>query len=133
MNKIICISRQFASGGDEIGQSLSQHYKIPIYDRKYIITKMKFLGLNPEIIERNEESIKNRMVYADVMNPFTHSSIPFDISLANKIYQVQSEVIQNLASKGACVIMGWCAGEILRDNTNVVRIFIYADDEFRTK
>ena len=38
MNKIITISRQYGSGGREIGQKLAKHYDIPFYDNEIIDT-----------------------------------------------------------------------------------------------
>ena len=42
MNKIITISRQYGSGGREIGQKLAKHYDIPFYDNE-IITRADLL------------------------------------------------------------------------------------------
>lgn len=58
MNKIICISRQYASGGHEIGRQLSQHFHIPIYDKELITESMKASGLSSELIKSNDENAK---------------------------------------------------------------------------
>lgn len=67
MNKIICISRQYASGGHEIGRQLSQYYSIPIYDRELIVESMKMSGLSRELIESNDENARNSIVYSIAM------------------------------------------------------------------
>lgn len=36
MNTVICISRQFASGGHEIGMILSEKFGVPLYDSEII-------------------------------------------------------------------------------------------------
>ena len=41
MNKIITISRQYGSGGREIGQKLAKHYDIPFYDNEIITRAAK--------------------------------------------------------------------------------------------
>ena len=36
MNRIITISRQYATGGREIGRIIGEHYGIPVYDNDLI-------------------------------------------------------------------------------------------------
>ncbi len=133
MNKIICISRQYASGGHEIGRQLSQYYSIPIYDRELIVESMKMSGLSRELIESNDENARNSIVYSIAMGTLSNIATPYIAPPADKVFQAQSDVIHKLAESGTCVIIGRCAGEILRNHPNVVRIFVYADKEFRLK
>ncbi len=58
---------------------------------------------------------------------FTH------LSLDDRIYLVQSDVIRKVAQEGPCVIVGRCADYILKDMPDVVNIFIWANLEFRKK
>ena len=131
MNKIICISRQYASGGHEIGRQLSQYYGIPIYDKEIIAESMKSSGLSRELIENNDENAANSLIYAMAIGQFSNFITPTVAPPGDKVYQAQSKVIRELAENGSCIFIGRCAGEILRDNPNSVRIFIYANDEFR--
>ena len=41
MNKVITISRQYGSGGREVGQKLAEHYGIPFYDNELITRAAK--------------------------------------------------------------------------------------------
>ncbi len=131
MNKIICISRQYASGGHEIGRQLSQYYGIPIYDKEIITESMKASGLSREFIESNDENARNSIVYSIAMGTLSNLATPYIAPPADKVFQAQSDVIRKLAESGSCVIIGRCAGEILRNCSNVVRIFVYADKGFR--
>lgn len=47
----------------------------------------------------------------------------------DQIYFVQAHVIEELAAKGSCVIVGRCADYVLRDNPDLISIFIHADTE----
>jgi len=46
---------------------------------------------------------------------------------------MQHRLITELAEKENCVIVGRCADAILRDKADCLRIFIYADMEYRAK
>ena len=55
MKKIITISRQYGSGGREIGQKLAEHYNIPFYDNEIITRAAKESGLCEELFETHDE------------------------------------------------------------------------------
>ena len=43
----------------------------------------------------------------------------------------QAETIKMIASKNDCVIVGRCADYILKDNPNLIKVFLYAPSEYR--
>ena len=47
--------------------------------------------------------------------------------------KIQRKVIEDLAKKGSCVIVGRCADDILRGQADCLRVFIYADKKFRAE
>ena len=49
------------------------------------------------------------------------------------LWQIQCNVITELAKKGPCVIVGRCADYILRDRKDCLHVFIHADMESRAK
>ena len=49
----------------------------------------------------------------------------------DEIFEVQSELIRNLAQKESCVIVGRCADYVLRDFDRCLNIYIYAPFEKR--
>ena len=59
MNKIITISRQYGSGGREIGQKLAKHYDIPFYDNEIIDTPDLHI---PHIDMENRDFVLKPMV-----------------------------------------------------------------------
>ena len=56
MQNIICIGRQYGSGGREIGEKLSRVLGIPCYDKLLIKKASLESGLSEEFIERTEET-----------------------------------------------------------------------------
>jgi tRNA C32,U32 (ribose-2'-O)-methylase TrmJ len=53
---VICIGREFGSGGHDVGYKLAELLGIPYYDKK-ILDDMEGLGMNRELIERADENV----------------------------------------------------------------------------
>lgn len=134
MNKIITISRQFGSGGREIGSRLAKKLGLPFYDNELISRAAKESGFAEAAFENAEKKATNSLLYslAMGMNAYGNQDIGFThLSLDDQLYLAQSNVIRKVAEEGPCVIVGRCADYVLRDLDNVVNIFIWADIEAR--
>jgi len=134
MDKIITISRQYGSGGREIGAKLAQRLGIPFYDKEIITRAAKESGFAEAVFENAERKATNSLLYSIAMgmNAYGNQEIGFThLSLDDQIYLAQSNVIRKVAMEGPCVIVGRCADYILRDFENVVHVFIWADLEYR--
>ena len=68
MQNIICIGRQYGSGGREIGEKLSRVLGIPCYDKLLIKKASLESGLSEEFIERTEESPINSF-WVEILMP----------------------------------------------------------------
>jgi CMP/dCMP kinase len=136
MNKIITISRQFGSGGREIGAKLAAKLGIPYYDNELISRAAKESGFSEAAFENAERKATNSLLYSIAMgmNAYGNQEIGYaHLSLDDQLYLAQSNVIRKVAAEGPCVIVGRCADYILRDHPDVVRIFIWADLESRKR
>lgn len=134
MNKIITISRQYGSGGREIGAKLAEKLGIPFFDNELITRAAKESGFAEAAFENAEKKATNSLLYSIAMgmNSYGNQELGFSgLSLDDRIYLAQSDVIRKVAAEGPCIIVGRCADYILRDMKNVVNIFIMADMEFR--
>ena len=134
MDKVITISRQYASGGREIGEKLAKAYGIPFYDRLLISRAAKESGFAEDAFDNAEMKATNSLLYSIAMgmNAYGSPDIGYtQMSLDDRIYIAQSEVIRKVAGEGPCVIVGRCADYILRQRTDVVNIFIWASTPFR--
>ena len=49
----------------------------------------------------------------------------------DRLYILQHKIIKELAEKETFVVVGRCADYILKDKSNVVKVFVYADLETR--
>ena len=130
MNKIITISRQYGSGGREIGEKLAKILGIPFYDNELITRAAKESGFAESVFERAEDKATNSLLYSIAMgmSAYGNQDMGFaNLSLDDRIYLAQSDVIRKVAAEGPCVIVGRCADYILKDNPNVVDVFVWAD------
>lgn len=132
-NRIICINRQFGSGGHEIGKLVAERLGIPFYDEEIIDEVIKKSGLSKETVKYLEEKKQNDYLYTALYEGKDKSI--YGKSLNEAVYELEKKTIINLSSKGDCVIIGRCAGDILKEATNskVIKVFISAPIEFRIK
>lgn len=128
-NVIITISRQYGSGGRQIAQLLSKELNIPYYDNELISMAAEKSGIKDEIFKDAELQAGNNFLYLlSRLGPETQVyGMPFN----EKIFNIQSQVIRDLASKGPCVIVGRCADYVLNDYQNTVNVFTYAPFQTR--
>lgn len=134
MSKIITISRQYGSGGREIGEKLAMKLGIPFYDKELITRAAKESGFSEEVFENVEKRATNSLLYSIAMgmNAYGNHDIGFtNLSLDDQVYLAQSNVIRKIALEGPSVIVGRCADYILREHPDVIHVFIWADIAFR--
>lgn len=121
MNKVmITIGRQFGSGGHKIGEYLSNRLGLSYYDDELILLAAQRGDLQVEHIQALDEMIQN---------PFTFDQHETEVedTLEETVFQLQQEVICQLAEKESAVFVGRCADEALRkEGYRVLSVFIAA-------
>lgn len=136
MKTVITISRQYGSMGHVIGEKLANELNIKFYDKELISRVAKESGFCEEIIETQEERPTSSFLYNLVMDTYSfgyNTAHYVDMPISQKIFLAQFDTIKKIAEEGPCVIVGRCADYALQDNDNCLNIFIYADEEFKTK
>ena len=131
---IITIARQFGSGGREIGERVAELLGFPIYDKQLITDAAAKGSLNEDVIKTAEESAANSLLYTLAMGSNvlgTTMHFGYKMPLNDRLFILQSEAIKEYASAGSCVIIGRCADYVLRDEENLLRLFIYGDLDHR--
>ena len=124
---IITIGREFGSGGREIGCKLSEKLGIPFYDKELISKVAEKIQCGEGAIEFYEEKAPALM--------FAPNSLfaTYEMPMSDKIFIAQSHVIEELANKESCIIIGRCADYILKDNPRVFSVFIHSDIKHRVE
>lgn len=129
--KIITISREFGSGGRTIGRLVADKLGIPFYDKDLVDHIALESGFAPHFIEEHGEHAPGQSIFSYA---FVHQSVPgvmSGLSTADFLWNVQCEVILQLAEKGPCVIVGRNADYILKDREDALHVFVHADKDFR--
>jgi len=133
---IITISRQFGSGGREIGKKIADLLEIDFFDKELISLASKESGFCENIFEKADEAPSNSFLYSLVMGSNPVNSLFFkndDLLTNDKLFSIQSKVIKNIAKEKSCVIVGRCSDYILRDEENLTRVYFHSDYDSRTK
>ena len=133
---IITIGRQLGSGGREIGKKLADAMRFAFYDKELLEITANESGISLKLFEQTDEQ-PNKGLPAGLFGmrfPFWTDSMVGTGGLTHEtLFQIQSDVIRNLAAKQSCVFIGRCADYILRDRTDCLNVFICADDDDRMR
>ena len=130
---IITIEREYASGGSEIGTRVGLQLDIPCYGKEVLERAAEKMNTVPERLVQLEETTSNSLLYSLGMANRIALGERDGLSEEGALYVTEESVIWEMALQGPCVIVGRCAGWILRDREDVLRVFIHADKEFRKK
>lgn len=109
---IICIGREYGSGGREIGNLLAESLGIPFFDRELVDKAVKYSSLSPELLEKADEKKTNLMLYQALFDPSNKELR--GLSANDIIFRLQSKVILEHAEQGSAVFIGRCADYVLR-------------------
>ena len=139
MNKeerfVITISRQFGTGGHEIGAGLAQRLGVKLLDKQILNEVASKFGMVEEAMERIEA--RNPLwrddftqFYRQYMAGAEYNGLEHD-QTSHQLFEAQAAAIRKIAAEESCVIVGRCGFYIFRDHPNAVKIFIHADDDCR--
>lgn len=124
---VIAISRQYGSGGHEIGRKLAKKLGIKFYDKGLLAEIAQQSGMSQNLVEYYDEMPTRSLLFSLAMDAYPMSFA--EVPLNQKVYQAQVETIKSIAEKESCIIIGRCADSILSDNPNMISVFIHADME----
>jgi len=118
---IICIGRQFGSGGHEIGEKLSRRLGFSFIDRK--------------MLDKLVTSVKIEKSVADKYKRKSYFSRESDVvvdSIGAMVNELQFDYLNEVADSGTSfVIVGRLADQVLKGRDNLITIFITADNRAR--
>lgn len=132
---IIAISRQYGSGGKTIGQMLADELNISCYEREIITMASEDSGINESLFAKVDERIGTNSIFnlkhiykGNLISPESDG-----FTSNQNLFNYQAKIIKQLAEKDSCVFIGRCAGFVLKDNPNVVNIFVQSNPDFLLK
>lgn len=126
MNHIVTVSREFGSGGREVGKRLADALSCDYYDREIIAAIAQESNMDAGYVEH---VLDNSLHYSYPLT-FSHTlSVNYFLnSSAPQLLGIQNKIIRSLAEKSNCVLVGRGADAIL-EQYKPFRIFVYADLE----
>ena len=132
MRKIVTISRQYGSGGRIIGKILAEKLNVPFYDKEILDMAAEQSGYSRELMKGTELKAKNSFAYnlASALS-FNEGVSGSPLSVNEKLFLAQFQVIKEIGNTGQGVIVGRCADYVLREMSGVTNIFIYGEYEDR--
>ena len=139
MNKeekfVITISRQFGTGGHEIGAELARRLGVKLLDKQILNEVASRMGTVEDAVEKIES--RNPLwrddftqFYRQYMAGAEYNGLEHD-QTSHQLFEAQAAAIRKIADEESCVIVGRCGFYIFRDHPNAMKIFIHADDECR--
>ena len=130
MKNIVTISREYGSGGYEVGRRVAERMNYKFYDKELIAhIADKFLIPESFVAATEEPELKKKNIFHEVFPVFTRT----ENENADYIFREQGNFIVQLVEEGNCVIAGRRADYYLRDNPNALHLFFYADRDFKVR
>jgi len=155
---IITISREYGSGGRDIGRLLSEELGLPLFDKEIMHIAIERSGMSADFVEKRSEKVPSKFLQdlqrLSLNIPHVHipsgvripsgAHMPSDssslamvkanaINDSDRLVRIQSSAIREIAASGGCVIVGRCAGFILRKFPNLLSVFIRGKFNDRTR
>lgn len=123
---VVTIAREFGSGGHMLGEMLASKLGVKLYDREFIKMAAKSSGINEDYIKRNEQTIPSFWLKC-ILSQGYGTQAGRGLSDADVLFLAESKIVQQIADKEPCVIVGRCADFVLKGRPGVVRVFCYCD------
>ncbi|MGN0313713.1 MAG: AAA family ATPase [Fusicatenibacter sp.] len=127
---VITVTRQFGSLGRPIAKRMSELLGIEYYDRDLVDQAASKLCLPVSVVDEEEESARRQVA----ASPFSRMVFPLGKGTSDtqdKIFEAQQNIIQFLAEKETCIIVGRCSDFTLSEMKNSMHIYIYASYQAR--
>ena len=134
MRPLVTISREYGSGGRIIGKLVAEKLGVPFYDKEVIDLAVEKSGFSREMIENAELKAKSSFAYSLASTvSFGESVSGGSLSVNEKLFLAQFDVIRKIGETEEGVIVGRCADYVLRDMPGVTNVFIYGEREDRIR
>lgn len=120
---VITISREYGSGGHDVGSLLAKQLGLAFYDRTLINKTAERLGYTADYVAGKEQQLSTAQLWE---RAFTDRSIPASMNPSHDdaIFLQQCRTIEELATTEPCVIVGRMANWVLRHRKNCLKVFV---------
>ena len=134
---VITIARQYGSGGRTVGKMLAERLGISFYDKQIIQMASDESGIDVKLFGKVEAGDKVRgSLFGgkdSIYKGGLHQPGSKDFISDENLFNYQAKVVNDLAEKESCVIVGRCVNYVFKDRPNTLRVFIHAPWGFRVE
>jgi len=134
---VITISRQFGTGGHEIGAELARRLGIKLLDKQILNEVASRVNAVEDAVEKIES--RNPLWRDDFTNFYRNYMSKAEYNGAEhsqtsrELFKAQAEAIRKIAAQESCVIIGRCGFDIFRNHPNALKIFIHSSIDCRKR
>lgn len=125
---VFAISREYGSGGREIGERLASELGIAYYDKLLLQRIAEESGLSSDVVGDFDEKPLRPLLFSP--NSF-FCGTDLEHPVASRVYRAEVDILKAIADEGPCVIVGRCADYVLNGHPGLVSLFVSAPMEAR--
>lgn len=134
---IITISRQFGTGGHEIGKELARRLDVKLLDKQILNAVASRVKTVEDAVEKIE--LRNPLWRDDFTNFYRTYMMHAEYNgmekdkTSHSLFRAQADVIRCIAEEESCIIIGRCGFDIFADHPNALKIFIHSSLDCRKR
>ena len=135
--QFVIISRQFGTGGHEIGAELARRLNVKLLDKQILNEVAKRIPVVEDAMERI--AARNPLwrddftnFYRTYMNKAEYDGQEHD-ETSRALFEAQAIAIRKIAEQESCVLVGRCGFHIFEDHPNALKIFIHSSEDCRKR
>ena len=138
MVNIITIEREYGCGGGDIAQLIANQLGWKLWDQRLTEEIARLANCSKAVVEAREE--RNDPLYYRLFKSFLRGSYEGSMN-APKLNLVDSEtilkttrrVVEHVAERGNCVIVGRGSQQFLKNRPDTLRVFLFAPREAKVQ
>ena len=134
---MITISRQFGTGGHEIGVELARRLGVKLLDKQILNEVASRMHIVEDAVEKIE--MRNPLWRDDFTNFYRtymahaeYNGLEQD-KTSHELFKAQADVIRSIANDESCLIVGRCGFDIFANHPNALKIFIHSSVDSRKR
>ena len=131
--KYIAIESEYGSGGNEIAREVARKCNIPCFGKEVIESASETYGISTDEFEKYKETISGSYLYTVSILERARCENHNTLIKEGNLYLALQKTIKDFAKEGSAVFIGNCASAVLKNNGNVLRVFIRSTAEEKTK
>ena len=121
---------------EDTGNGVKFDAELAKLDDTYLVGKIKakahpFVEYFKFLKQFEDENTVAKYTIPAPAQTFQQFIVPNNIEGTRKFYADNDELIKDIATKESVIIVGRCSDYILREQSNVIRVFFYSDIETR--